>query len=74
MQTMPPPRKPKKAGGRPRSAEPKLPLASLKGSEKYRKWLEGLARHAHLPVAILIEHALREYASTHGYDQEQPQR
>jgi len=62
------------APGRPKADDPKRSLASLKGGVKYARWLEGLAAHAHLPTALLIEHALREYAERHGYDQAQPRR
>lgn len=68
-------KKPKpKAMGRPKSADPKKSLASLKGGEAYSEWLDGLVDHSHLPVTILIEHALREYAENHGYEPEQPRR
>jgi len=63
-----------KAMGRPKALDPKRSLASLKGSENYGKWLAGLVDHSHLPVTILIEHALREYAETHGYAEPQPKR
>ena len=71
---MPPPKKCKAAGGRPRSSDPKRSLASIKGGKAYEKWLVGLARFAHLPITILIEHALREYAERHGYPEKQPDR
>lgn len=74
MTAMAAPKKPTNKGGRPKNADPKASLASLKGSEQYRAWLEGLAEHAHLPLAILIEHALREYAENHGYEPVQPRR
>lgn len=76
MLTMAPPKKEKakNKGGRPKSVDPKVSLASLKGSEQYRVWLEGLAEHSHLPLAILIEHALREYAENHEYPALQPKR
>ena len=60
--------------GRPKSRDPKRSLASLKGGEAYATWLTGLVDHSHLPVTILIEHALREYAENHGYDEPQPRR
>jgi hypothetical protein len=68
--------RPKKKGavGRPKAADPKKSLASIKGGAEYAAWLEGLAEHAHLPLTILIEHALREYAENHGYANPQPKR
>lgn len=60
--------------GRPKAADPKRSLASLKGGEQYAKWLDGLVAHSHLPVTILIEHALREYAENHGFKEAQPKR
>lgn len=60
--------------GRPKSSDPKRSIASLKGGKAYEGWLNGLADHSHLPVTILIEHALREYAEKHGYEAPQPKR
>ncbi len=74
MPTMARPKKRKAAGGRPKVSDPKRSLASLKGGEAYAKWLDGLANHSHLPLALLIEHALREYAGSHGYAEPQPKR
>jgi hypothetical protein len=71
--TMAPPKK-RKGMGRPKAEDPKRSLASLKGGERYAKWLAGLVDHSHLPVTILIEHALREYAERHGYTAPQPKR
>jgi hypothetical protein len=73
MPSMAPPKK-KKAMGRPKASDPKRSLASLKGGGKYAEWLVGLVEHSHLPVTILIEHALREYAERHGYSAPQPKR
>lgn len=72
MQTMARPKK--RAVGRPKNLGPKPTLVSLRGSEEYREWLEGLANRSHLPMAILLEHALREYAERHGYEKPQPRR
>lgn len=70
-----PPKKPKKpTPGRPKTENPKRSLASLKGSEEYAEWLESLTDHSHLPTAILIEQALREWAENHGFTKPQPKR
>jgi hypothetical protein len=76
MPTMAPPKKKKtkSSGGRPKALDPKRSLASLKGGEPYALWLDGLVSYSHLPVTILIEHALREYAEKHGYKEVQPKR
>lgn len=71
---MPMPKKRPKAVGRPKVVEPKRSLASLKGGDLYAQWLNGLVDHTHLPITILIEHALREYAQSHGYEAVQPKR
>lgn len=76
---MPPPKQarrpaPARKVGRPKTDVPKVSIASIKGTPAYAAWLDGLAKHARLPVAILIEHALFEYAAAHGYASEQPNR
>lgn len=63
-----------KLAARVKSAEPKPTIASIKGGAAYAAWLEALAGHAHLPVALLIEHACREYAERHGFGEPQPKR
>jgi hypothetical protein len=69
-----PKKKPATSVGRPKSENPKLSLASLKGNAEYAEWLRGLVEHSHLPTTILLEHALREYAEKHGYAPRQPRR
>jgi hypothetical protein len=72
--TMARPKKKPAPVGRPKTEEPKRSLASLKGSESYAAWFDGLVDFSHLPASILIEHALREWAENHGYGKPQPKR
>ena len=50
------------------------PLPSLQRPGRHRPSPGGSSEHAHLPLAILIEHSLREYAENHGYEAPQPRR
>lgn len=71
---MPRSKKQKSVGGRPKTPDPKKPIASFKGTVEFAAWFNGLVEHVHLPATILIEHALREYAERHGYKTPAPKR
>lgn len=60
--------------GRPKGEKVKKSIASIKGTDEFREWLDGLSKHTHLPYAILIELALRRYAVEEGYDTPAPER
>lgn len=74
MKTMARPKKSASPKGRPKVDDPKKSLISLKGSDKYAGWLDGLIAHVNLPPTMMMELALREYAKNHGYDVPQPKR
>jgi hypothetical protein len=62
-------------GGRPkRSAEPTIPLFTLKGRRDFGAWVDALAEHAHLPKSTLVEHALLRMAKETGFPEPPPQR
>jgi hypothetical protein len=43
-------------------------VVSIRGTEAWREWLMGLARHRRLAAADVIDQALVEYAKVHGYN------
>lgn len=56
----------------PASAGQGLPLRqknvlSLKGTERWKEWLDGLAAKKGMPVTVLVDHSLRELAKREGY-------
>jgi hypothetical protein len=60
--------------GRPKVANPKRQILSIKGSEEWRDWLRGLADHVHMPATTLIDQALIKFARGVGYDEPMPKR
>lgn len=65
----------RKKSGRPKGArEPRKLIAGFKGYAEFAEWIERLAAHQRLPISVLIEHALIEYARTHGFDEQAPER
>jgi hypothetical protein len=70
--TLMPPKK--RAGGRPKTPDPKRSIASFRGTTGFADWFEWLVTHRRLPASVLIEHALIEYAERHGYKPKAPER
>jgi len=69
-----PPKKAKGAG-RPKAAKPLRSLISLKGTEDFELWVDGLVEHAHLGTrTLLLRNALREFASLVKYSDPMPKR
>jgi hypothetical protein len=64
----------KSTGGRPKAADPKRSLVSLKGGAKYAEWFDGLVAHMNLSPTVVMELGLRELAAKHGYSVPQPKR
>ena len=42
-------------------------ILALKGTEAWKTWLDGFARHKGMPVTVLVDHSLRELAKRDGY-------
>lgn len=61
-------------GGRPKVPNPKRQVISLRGSEEWREWLNGLADHCRIPATALIDVALTRYAKEAGYEEPPPKR
>jgi hypothetical protein len=47
---------------------------TLRGSEAWKAWVEGLANHCRLDVAKVIDRALIDYARKEGFNKEAPRR
>lgn len=71
---MPPQRSRKGVGGRPKSPEPMVPIASFKGSREFLEWFNRLSDFTRLGSTALIEHALVKYAQSIEFPEEAPKR
>ncbi len=57
-----------RAKGRPKVAEPRRNVVSLRGSEQWREWLNSFAEHARMPAATLVDQAITHYAKVLEFD------
>lgn len=72
--TMAAPKK-RKPGGRPKGEKPpREVIVAFKGYPEFGDWIRRLAVARRLPVSVLIEHALIEYAKAHEFDEDAPER
>lgn len=55
-------------------AGPRKTVLTIKGTDEWRSWLEGLADHLRTPTSTVVDHALVDYARARGYDREAPKR
>lgn len=70
-----PEKKSKPKAGRPPEPEPLRSLISLKGTDEFERWVDGLVDHAHQGTrTLLLKNALREFAENHKYGKAQPKR
>jgi len=61
--------------GRPKAAKPLKSLLSIKGTDDFEAWIDGLAEHCHLGTrSLAIRNSLRVFAEQQGYDKELPKR
>lgn len=58
----------------PPGMEPRIPVATIKGTPEWKAWLEAVAGHCRETTASLFDHAVEEYAKKHGYDVPPPRR
>lgn len=49
-------------------------LTTLKGSPAWTAWVKRLAKHDRNTTVGLIDRALAEYATNHGFNEEPPER
>lgn len=75
MLTMAEPKKRKPVRGRPKGEKaPRKIIVTFKGYEEFDMWLSRLAAFKRLPVSVLIEHAVIEYAEKHEFTDPAPER
>jgi hypothetical protein len=60
--------------GRPRESGPRRTVLTIKGTDEWRVWLEGLGAHLRTPTSTVVDHALVRYAKEVGYTKEAPMR
>lgn len=65
---------PKGKGEKGDQEETRKNVVSIRGTERWRTWLMGLAAHRRLKAADVIDQALIEYAERHGYNEPAPPR
>lgn len=67
---------PKKAAPAPPVAEStrRRTVLTIKGTDEWRLWLEGLSRQLREPTSTVVDKALVMYAKAHGFDREAPER
>jgi hypothetical protein len=53
---------------------PRRTVLTIKGTEEWRAWLEGLGVHLRTPTSTIVDHALVRYAKEMGYTKEAPPR
>lgn len=53
---------------------PRRTVLTIKGTEEWREWLEGLSKHLRTPTSTIVDHALVRYAKEMGYQAEAPER
>jgi hypothetical protein len=57
-----------------RTSEPLRTLLAMKGTPAWHDWLKDCARSLGVPTTILIDLALREYATKNGFTKPMPGR
>jgi hypothetical protein len=53
---------------------PRRTVLTIKGTDEWRIWLEGLGDHLRTPTSTIVDHALVRYAKEVGYTKEAPKR
>jgi hypothetical protein len=67
-------KRPVKAAGPASSPGPRRTVLTIKGTDEWRVWLEGLGKHLRTPTSTIVDHALVRYAKEVGYDVPAPER
>jgi hypothetical protein len=65
-----PKKRPKKAA----DPGPRRTVLTIKGTDEWREWLEGLGDFLRTPTSTVVDHALVKYAREVGYAREAPKR
>ena len=58
----------------PAEPGPRRTVLTIKGTEAWRGWLEGLSRYTRTPTSTIVDHALVKFAKEAGYAVEAPER
>jgi hypothetical protein len=53
---------------------PRRTVLTIKGTDEWREWLEGLSDFLRTPTSTIVDHALVRYAKEMGYQQPAPKR
>jgi hypothetical protein len=62
------------AKGRGAEPGPRRTVLTIKGTDEWREWLEGLSEHLRTPTSTIVDHALVRYAKEVGYEKPAPKR
>lgn len=73
MLTMAEPKRNKKAAGKAPRGRREI-IINFKGYPEFKTWVQAMATEMRLPVSVLLEHALVEFARNHDFGQEPPER
>ena len=66
--------KKKTVPAKPAEPGPRRTVLTIKGTDAWREWLEGLGKHLRTPTSTIVDHALVRYAKEVGYTNEAPER
>lgn len=58
----------------PAETGPRRTVLTIKGTDAWRVWLEGLGKHLRTPTSTVVDHALVKYAEEVGYSAKPPER
>jgi hypothetical protein len=53
---------------------PRKPIASMRGTEEFSEWIQGLVEHVRMPISVVFEHALIQFAKAKGFRDPPPNR
>ena len=59
---------------KPAGPGPRKTVLTIKGTDEWRVWLEGLGDFLRTPTSTVVDHALVKYAKEVGYTREAPKR
>jgi hypothetical protein len=63
-----------KAGKQSTEPGPRSTVLTIKGTEEWKEWLNGLSDHLRIPTSTIVDLALVRYAKESGYTKEPPKR
>lgn len=63
-----------KAGKTPAQPGPRSTVLTIKGTDEWKAWLNGLSDFLRIPTSTVVDLALVQYAKTEGYTEQPPKR